>query len=349
MLLFLAAGCHTVPSYYVPVLPAPVTGFPPVKPSLVRLPVEIIFPKGGDVVQHISNLFKGGLKQLVPDLRDMPGFNLKSRLADLWAKMEMPILLEKDLWLIIRPETLSVGRMRTDLKRRLTTHTVLEMTAKPEIIFGAKPFIIPMPMPKLQPFKPGPGIFQAMTNTRISYKEANRYFQDPRLRLIGMVLPSTGERKLTLEGLRIYGSGGKVIAEVKLHYNPPIINFTGKPAKLTVYLRGTPRYLSKQRMFDFPDLDFDIKSNDLMVQIADWIFKSDFKNEMRRIAKVPIGLKMDMFKEKMNLALNRPMGRFARLSTHVNSFTVLGGFADNAGIEACLSIKGTAILQVIWN
>lgn len=346
---FLALGCRSIPTNYVGIEPAPARSFPPVKPGLVRLPVNILFPSGGDLFQHIGNLFKGGVKQLVPDLRGIPGFKLRSQLSELWGKMQPPIRLDKDLWLLIRPETLSVGMMRTDLKRVSTLRTVLEMTANPEIIFGPKPSITPMAMPRLQPFQPGPGTFRAMSNVRINYKEINQYFRDPRLKLIGMVLPGTGERKLTLRGIRFYGSGGKVIAEVKLHYNPPIVNFTGKPADLTVYLRGTPRYLPEERVFDLPDLDFDVKSNDLMVQVADWIFKSDFKNELRRIAKLPIGPKMDKLKEKMNLALNRPLNKFTRLSAQVNALKVLDGFADNEGVEVQIAVQGIANMEVIWN
>jgi hypothetical protein len=343
ILLFLTAGCGTVPSHYVPILPPLVRSFPPVKPGLVRLPIDITFPSGGDIFQHMANLFKGGIKQV------MQGVILKSHMKVLWAKMDVPILLDKNLWLLVRPETLSVGKMRTDLKRASTAHAVLEMTANPEIIFGPKPLTIPGEMPPLQRFQPGPGIFQAMSNTHMNYEEANRYFRDPRMKLIGMVLPNSGLRKLTIEGIRLYGSGGKVIVEVKLQYNPPIINFTGKPANLTLYLRGTPRYLPKQRIFDLPDLDYDIKSNDLIVQIADFIFKSDFKNQLRQIAIFPMGSKMDIIKEKIIKALNRPLGRFARLSTQVNSFEVVDGFADNEGIEVLISIKGTATLEVIWN
>ncbi len=347
-LLFLAAGCGTVPSHYVKVLPSPARSFPPVKPALVRLPVEIVFPGGGGVVRHISNFFKGELKQLVPYLLGMPGLHMKSHIADLWAKMQDPIYLDKGIWLLIRPQTLSIGRMRNNRKRASTIHTVLEMTAEPEIVFGPKPPATPVKMPPLQTFEAGPGIFRAMSNTRVSYKEVNQFFQDPRQKLVGMVLPGTGGRKLTLDGIRFYGSGGKVIAEAKLHYNP-IINFAGKPAKLTVYLRGTPRYHPKHRVFDFPDLDYDIKSNDLLLQIADWIHKSDFKNVLRRIAKLPIGFKLDEYKEIMDKALNRPLSRYTRLNTQVKSFEVLGGYADNEGIVMRLAVKGTATLDVTWN
>jgi hypothetical protein len=273
---------------------------------------------------------------------------METHIGDLWATMQKPIYLDKDLWLLIRPRDLSIGMARADLKRAATLHSVLEMTASPEIIFGPEPETTAAPMPPLRKYKPGPGNFQAMSNTRISYKEINQYFVDPRLKIIGMVLPGSGDRKVTLEGIRLYGSGGKVVVEVKVHYNPLIINFEGEPAKLTVYLRGTPRYLPKKQVFDMPDLDYDIKSSDLMVQIADLVLKSDFRNALRKAAQIPIGKNMEVVKDKINKALNRPLGPYANLHSQVNSFKVLDGFADNDGLVVRLSLEGTATMEVIW-
>ena len=326
----------------VEVLPPPARSFPPVKPGMIRLPVDIIFPPGGDAFHHIADLVKGGIKQVAQETV------LKSRMRALWAKMESPIRMDKDLWLLVRPESLSVGKMRTDLKQASTLHAVLELVASPEIRFGPKPLTTPVEMPPLRPFQPGPGTFQAMTNTHINYEDANRYFRDPRMKLIGKVLPGSGERKLTITGLRIYGSGGKVIVEVKLHYNPPIITLDSKPGYLTLYLRGTPRYLPERRVFDLPDLEYDIKSNDLLLQVADFIFKSDFRNQLRRIAIVPVGAKMDILKKMINKKLNRALGRWAHIRTQVNTFEILDGYADNEGIEARGTLQGTATLEVIW-
>jgi hypothetical protein len=361
LLSFLAGGCSTVPSRTpnvsaggaaVPtpdravkmpvVLPVPIRTFQPVKPSMVRLPIDVTFPQGGGAFQKISNLVKDGITQAAQ------GPVLGSRMGALWSKMESPIRLDKNIWLLIRPASLSVGMMRTDLKRASTLHAVVEMTASPEVLFGAIPLVTHVKMPPLQPFQPGPGIFQAMANTHINFEDANRYFRDPRMGIIGKVLPGSGERKLTIEGIRVYGSGGKVSVEVKLLYNPLILNLSDKPAKLTLYLSGTPRYLPKKRVFDLPDLDYDIKSSDLMLQVADFILKGDFRNQLRGIAIVPAGLKMDILKAKITKKLNRALGRYAHVRTQVNSFEVLDGFADNEGFEARVTFKGTATLEVIW-
>jgi hypothetical protein len=338
----LASGCGTLPVHDVAILPAPVTSFAPVKSALVRLPVVVVFPTGGGAVQHIANLFKGGIKQLAQ------GIVLKSKLKGLWTDMEAPLFLDKDIWLLVRPESMAIGNMRTDLKQASTTHAVLEMTANPEVLFGPKPPTTLLVMPPLQPFQPGPGTFQAMSNTRITYEEANLFFRDPRLKLIGMVLQGTG-RKLTLEGIRLYGSGGKVMVEVKLQYNPLLINFTGKPSPLTLYLSGTPRFLPQKRAVDFPDLDFDIKSNDLMVKIPGWILDSGIKDQLRKITRIPIGPKMDALKARLNVVLNKSLSPDISLSTQVDTFKILDGFADNDGIEVRVAIRGTATMQVMWN
>lgn len=350
MLLSLSgAGCGTVPTVRGPVLPAPVTSFPPVAPSLVRLPVDIVFPSGGDIFQHLANLVKGGFKQFTPDLYNLPGLGMDSHIKDVWGKMQEPIYLEKNTWLLIQPATIAVGMVRTDLRKVSTIHTEIEMTAEPEIIFGPKPLVAYTKMPPLQIFQPGPGIFQAMSNTRMTYQEATQYLMDPRLKLIGMVFPGSGDRKLTLEGFSFSGSGGRVRVAVKLHYNPLVINLGGKPAELTLFLMGTPRYNAKERMFDFPDLDYDIKSTDLVVEVADWLNKSGFTDQLRKSVKIPLGPRLDIFKARMNKVLNRPLNLFTRLNTQVDSLKVLGAFADDEGIEMRISVMGTAFLEVIWN
>jgi hypothetical protein len=337
----LVSGCATS-APRVKVVPAPARSFSPEQPGFLILPVVINFPPGGKVFQNVTNFFKDGIEQMAQNVV------LKSKIKGLWKKMAVPIHLDKDLWLLIRPETISVGKIKGGTQIKSVTRTVLEISAKPEIFFGPEPKTISRPMPPLQPFVPGQPMFEAMSNVHVTYADTNRYLSDPRMRIHGRLVPNTGDRKLTLEKIRLYGSGGKVVVEVKIHYSPMIVNLSDKPAHLTLYLTGTPRYLPQEKAFDLPDLDYDIKSSDLMFQVADWILKSDFKDQLRRVAKFPIGKKMNLLKAKINKSLNRPFGRHTRLNTQVSSFDVLDAYADNEGIEILVSIKGTSTLEVNW-
>jgi hypothetical protein len=347
ILSMLTVGCAGT-SYEVKVLPVPERTFPPNEPALIRLPVVLLFPSGGEVVHHITDFFKNGLRPKMDVPITLPGSHLKFSITDIWEKIQEPIFLDKGIWLLIRPQSLSLGSVRADPRDILTAHAGLETTANPEVIFGPEPLTSPKPLPKLGKFIPGPPTFQAVSNTFISYKEANQHLKDPRLKLIGMALRGTGQ-KVTLDGIRMYGSGGQVVVEVKLHYQPLIINLGSKPAKLTVYLKGTPHYLPKEQEFDLPDLDYDIKSSDLMVQMADLMFKGDFRKQLRKIARLPIGPKMEELKGKIDLALNRKLGPFTRLSARVDSLKILDGLADNEGIVVRVEIKGSAALDVTWN
>lgn len=337
------SGCATLPSPYVRVESAPIRSFPPIQPGFVDLPVVINFPQGRGVVQDVANLFKGGIKQLAENTI------LKSKLKLLWDKMALPIYLDKGLWLLVHPETVSIGHRKVILNGASTVQPVLEMFASPELVWGDKPTLQPLPMPPLTPFLREPATFEALSNFHMDYDEINRYLADPRMMIKNTVLPGTGNQKLVIERIRLYGSGGKVSVEVKINYNPLIVNFSGKPAHMTLYLRGTPHYLPDENIFNLPDLEYDIKSSDLIVRVASWLFNSDFKNQLRRIIKFPAGAKMDILKAKINKALNRPFSPSLRLITHVISFRILDGYADNEGIEMRVSLKGTSILSVDWN
>jgi hypothetical protein len=342
-----AVGCGTVPLHEVEVIPAPIRNFPLPKNAMVRVPIEINFSDKGGLAQPMADLFKSGTLQLMPYVDAIPGF--KGRLNGLWKELQKPIFIDRDVWLTINPMALSIARVRSEPQKPRTAHTVLEMIARPELFFGKRPVTTQSSMPPLVYFEPGPATFEATSDIQMSYAEANAYVKDPKMGILGRVIKGTGGRDVIVRSLRFYGSGGQVIVEVKVEYKPFFINLTGDPGKLTLYLRGTPRYLAKERVFDFPDLDFDIKTNDFLLRVANWILKSGIKDELQKISRLPVGQKLDGLKARMNVVLNRPIEKMGRLDTKVQSFEVIGGFADNQGVEARVKLKGTAVMELNWN
>jgi hypothetical protein len=310
--------------------------------------VVILIPTGSEVAQHLSNFFKNTFTLQRDAPIALPGAHLKFSMTDLWAKIQQPIYLDKGIWLLIHPQNLSLGSARTDPQNPFTAQASLETTANPEVVFGHKPDVTLLPFPSLGKYVPGPPTFQASTNAFISYGEANKQLKDPRLKLIGMVLKGTGQ-KVTIDDIHLSGAGAQVIMRVKLHYNPLLVNLGSKPAKLTIYLKGTPHFLPKTQEFALPDLDYDIKSSDLMVQIADMIFKNDFKNQLRKMARIPIGPQLDKLKLIIDKSLNQKLDSYVRLSANVVTLKVLDGLANDKGLVIRVAIQGTAALELNWN
>ncbi len=266
-------------------------------------------------------------------------------ISTFWSSAQEPIFIDKGVWLLIQPQSISSGLTQPDPKHPLKIRIDLEMTAFPILVFGKEPGVEKKIMPPLKIYKTGPSGFHAVSNTVISFKEANKQLTDPRFGLIDRVIPGSGNYKLRIEGLKLYGSGGQVIVEVKIEYNP-LINLGDKPAHMTVYFRGVPQYNPQKELFTLRHLDFDLKTGDLLMQVADWIFKSDILKVLRQKARVPIGPKLDQLKERMNEVLNLPVGQHSRLQTQVKSFRVLNAFVDSDGIQAQVSLDGDAQLNM---
>ena len=300
---------------------------------------------GSFVGQAGAELLKKGTDDFNAALLDAT--NLQPRAKELWAQVQEPVYLEKGIWLVIKPESVSVGKSRILPTQPAQLETLFEMTVFSKVIFGAKPSTGQSPLPPLRPFVPGPNGFHAASNLKIGYREANFILRQPKAGILGRVIPQSGDRKLTIKDIRLYGSGGQIVVEAKMEYNP-ILNLSDKPAEMTLYLRGTPRFRKEKRIFDFPDLDFDIKTSDFLVQAAEWIFKSDMRRELRRQARIPVGPKLDQIKDRINEVLNRQLDPNVKLTTKVTSLKVLEAFATNEGLESRLAMDGDALLNVSW-
>ena len=343
-----SGGCATTASLHIPASPPPAWTHSSPDPSYLRLPITLSLPKVGTLKRVISDWAR--------DLSDIPEvlipkngkFRFPSipKIVTFWEAAQKPIYIDKGIWLLLRPEWISTGFARPNPNNLLKVDLILEVKTFPTLIFGSKPNSPRKPLPPLHLYKSGPLGFQAVGDTFISFEEANKNLIDPKNGMVGRVIPGSGEYRLRILGIKLYGSKGTVVAQVRLKYNRPL-NIDGKPVQLTVYFRGIPKYDAKAKAFYLRRLDFDVKTNDFLTGVAGWIFKSDILKELRRHARIPIGRKLAALKERMNVVLNRPVGKYNRLETRVDSFDFLDAYVDKAGIQARLSLKGKAELKLL--
>ncbi len=115
-----------------------------------------------------------------------------------------------------------------------------------------------------------------------------------------------------------------------------------------MYLVGTPTYHPEERLIDFPDMDFDIKTSDFLVQMAEMFDRDGIRQTLREKAVIPVGANLDKLKEDLTKLLNRPLGHFARLKTTVDSLTMEEAFVSDYGIEGRVALEGDAEVVVNW-
>ena len=293
-----------------------------------------------------KKLLKKGTSKFEESLQGLT--NIKAKAKEMWEKIQEPIPVGKDIWLQILPRSVGVGNNHI-VPDSVSPHmeAVLEISASPKVFFGKKPSPLKSELPPLEDLKPGPDGFHAQSNLKISFDEANKMLTDPKTGILHKPLPGSSARGVQLTGLRLYGSGGQVVVEAQVAYQP-VLNLSGSPSKLTVYLLGTPTYHEKEQIIDFPDLDFDVKSDDFLVQMATFIDGDGMKEQLREKAVIPVGKKLDEMKGYLTKMLNRPLGRFAQLQTTVTSLRMEEAFVSDYGIEVRVALDGDAQVSVNW-
>jgi len=311
--------------------------------SPLRLPNQAL-PEAVEQVRRAGeDLLRQGNWKFGEKLR---GFsNIKPQAAEMWDVVQEPIYLDKGIWLLIRPERVGVGWMRASPEKKI--ETVLEIEAHPVVIFGSEPAVQKRPLPPLKPVPPGPLGFHAVSTLQIGFPEINRRLVDSATGIVGRTLKESGDFKAKVTSLKIFSLGGQVGVKAEVEYNP-IVNLKDGPSSLTLYLKGTPHYDARKRRFDFPDLDFDLKTGDLLLQTAKWLLKSDMRDQLRKQAKVPLGPKLDEVKKRMDEVFNRPLGPHTELTAKVDSLKVVDAFTDDKGFVAQVSLDGQATLHVTW-
>ncbi len=274
--------------------------------------------------------------------------DLREKAKEMWEKIQEPIRMAEDTWLQVKPDRVSVGSYRLipdPLSPRL--ETVFEVIAQPNVYIGEKPRPVISKLPPIQDFQPGPEGFHIETNLKIKFTEVNKLLIDPKTGILNKVLPGSGDHHLVITGIRVYGSGGKLVVEAQVNYQP-VLNLSSQPAKLTIYLLGTPTYHEKEQVIDFPDLDFDIRTSDFLVQMADFVAGSGIREQLRKQAVIPVGKSLADLKAKLTPILNRPLGRFAKLHTTITSLKMEEAFISDYGLEGRVALDGDASVDVNW-
>ncbi len=147
--------------------------------------------------------------------------DLKEKAKEMWKKIQEPIQMAEDTWLQIKTDRVSVGSYQLipdPLSPRL--ETVFEVIAQPNVIIGEKPRPLKADLPPLEDLQPGPEGFHIETNLKIKFTEVNKLLVDPKTGILNRALPGSGDHHLEITGIRVYGSGGKLVVEAKVDYQP---------------------------------------------------------------------------------------------------------------------------------
>jgi hypothetical protein len=212
--------------------------------------------------------------------------DVKTPATSLWEKLQQPILLEDNVWLLVRPEGVSVGPLGGDGNHAVVT---LGLKARPQIFYGSKPAPTADPLPELNVHGGDNGFFVGVEGL-LSLAEASRLLRDS---LVGRRIIRLG-KYIEITDVHVYGSGGPM-AVLEIEFSGDV---DGR-----IFYTGAPVYNPANGELSIPELDFDIDTKNALAKSADWLLHDEVREFFRTAAKWNMAEKLEAGRQKLDAAL----------------------------------------------
>lgn len=216
---------------------------------------------------------------------------LKSLVARAWNTAQKPILLDKNhgAWLKLTPQEvlmfpLSAQNNRVRLSVGISTFA--------ELVVGPEPAPQPLrPLPNLRLVKSFDKSFRIALNADIFYR-------DLRAAVAPVLLDKrfdSGGKSITIRDFDLYGNGDRIVVKLE----------TRGSLDGTLHLTARPVFDPKTGIFSVEDVDFDLKTKDVLLNTADWFLHGTIRNMIRDRLNVNLSRQLDHSRQAAGQALAR--------------------------------------------
>ncbi len=281
---------------------------------------------GIDITNDVTQGMQTQVKTAVGQLDDLVRKNdlLRQRAQEAWAMAAQPFELRKDVWLVLRPEKLRMGPIRTEGQTLFVTP---ELQARPLIVVGPRPVAEARPLPDLEAADqiiPG---FRVRAEAELDYASATMQLTEA----LGGKTFETEKGPLTIQTAAITGARGKALLELDVKgVVTGILTLQGRPV------------ITAEGLVKLEDLDFALASSGWLTKTAAWLFKSKIRRTLQEKSTVLIG---QQFKDLMALAheqLNRSLAPGLEMKGQLKEVRLESILAGPTAFRVVARIEGEA-------
>jgi len=231
----------------------------------------------------------------------------KPLLENYWREIQEPIRIQGAFpaVLYIVPEALSLGPIQPGprsiaLQAGITAQVVLTTDT-----LLKKPPYKPIPALKMAPI--AEPTVNLMLTASLSYNQLSKLAQQ---NIGGQTFVfEGGKHTIKLEQIEISGLGTTLLAKVKLKGSAKAGLFGKKKLDGTYYFTGTPYYDKAKQEIRIKNFDFDVKSKDLLLKSAEWLFKSNFKKQVEAQMRYSLAAELKQLRQTAEAAINKPFSK----------------------------------------
>lgn len=266
---------------------------------------------GQDITKQV---LKGLTAELDVSKKDMEktygSVDLKPRFQQIWNQMNKVYNLYGLGWLKINPQKIRINNLFIN---KDSLNIYMGLSAKPSISFE-KPEEKNSIIPNLGSFSKQQG-FSIFLDAVLSYDSLSNIMNAEMKGKEFSFKKGFIKKKFIIDDCKIYGGGfEKLIIK---------ITFSGTNSGV-VYLVGKPVYDNDKRTIEVADIDFDIKSKNVLLGSADWLFDKKITKEIGKNTKFELGNYIDSAKININQQLNQEWIKGIRSYGNIKDIKLIG-------------------------
>jgi hypothetical protein len=244
---------------------------------------------GQDITTEVMNGLKEQLDEAKTEMEKSFGsYDLRPKFQQVWDQLNKVYGLYGLGWLEINPTKIRINNL---FARNDSLNIYVGLAAKP-LISLEKPVEHLTVAPNLSDFSYRPG-FNIFLDALLNYDSLSNILsaqlKDKRVDL-------TQGKYIIIKDCTLYGMDNENLI-VK-------VTFAGSENGL-FYLTGKPFYDPATRIVELIDLDFDIKSKNMLMKTAEWLFNKRIINELKKYTRFDLTSYVDSAIATVNQQLNK--------------------------------------------
>lgn len=244
---------------------------------------------GQDITTDVMKGLKEQLDAAKVDMEKTLGnYDLRPKFQQMWDQLNRVYNLYGFGWLQINPTKIRVNNF---LAKNDSLNINLGLSAKPIVTFE-KPQEHLTVVPNLSDFAPHPG-FNIFLDANLNYDSLGTLVST---QLVNKRFDLASNKYVIVKSCSLYGVDNENLI-IK-------VDFEGSQ-KGVFYVTGKPAYDPISRIIELADLDFDIKSKNMLLKTAEWLFNRRIINELKKHARFDLSSYLNSAITTFNQQLNK--------------------------------------------
>jgi hypothetical protein len=278
----------------------------------------------GSIIDNYQTSIARMIDEKVSSEIDLVGPVLK-----IWNGLKEPIKLSDDynLWLQVIPQDVLMSELEFK-NNKLHTSIAIKAFVNTSVGKINTPLVKSKELPPIKFAKQLPEGFTVNLNNLVTFSEAEKIAKGM---FLGKKMKVGDNREIEIIGLKIYGGAqNKLIIQVN----------TSGDLNGVIFLKGDPFYNEKKREIVLKNIEFDLKTKNLLAKAASWFMEGTFSREIEKSFGIPVDPIFDEGKLSLDSFLNTNFNNGLSLTGKVKDISPGDVYLKQEGMMTTVNIIG---------